>query len=829
MDLHRVLSSYAVADLQKIVESLGLKKVSGRSVLVERILKQMEKPAVIHSLVASLPRREYIFLELIQLAGGKVPVANLKLLAQIERWIDDDPPPPQYNHKTRKMESTTPSAYTFDNIMIRLMQRGLVLSPGPPSRFGGQNVELKPHEYVFIPEPVLNNLPPAPPVQLAYQNDAPPTVYTGDATTFHRDLYLYWSYVRDNDVNLTKQDFVSKTHLKKINATLMQPVALDKVRLEDQAGRLYFLRCILEDCGLIAEQGGKLSITPNSEAFFARSLAERARAVMDAYYQKGQLWDELLQIPYLYIPERRSSYSMAPDIVLSARKRFINLLKQRGIEGWIDIDRLNTFVQRTVHNLLIEIRSPAVGYGYGYYGGSTRHSKNPYNSMDNKLQWTFMIANKRLQKLGMQTSPYQNYSTPDAKNGWKLVEGSFIQEILCEPLHWMGLVDLGFAQDVASVWDEFVDAVRFTQLGAHVLLDKEMPAEALPQGGRLIVQPTFEVLAYPPVQETHLALLDRVAERSQIDQVATYRLTRGSLYRACQQHDMTVAQVIEALEKESGASLPQNVAYTLEEWGRALDRVTVRDQVQLLYATAELLDQLEKKTTSTQQRKGKTKADDEETLIVRRLTPTTALVRSDAIDKVEHVLFVQNSLPVVHKPGPFRVERDKPFPRPTGHWLDISPQAHLTFRPGAPVLYLKRHLAPFTVEEKKGLRLTSAVVKQAVSDGMSVEQIESVLKAWSGGRIPDEVSKSLKVWGDFFGNATVERTVLLHLSDERTLRALLEDEEVRPLLQVHKPDYDVVTTVRPADLTRLRKLLNERGIDVEEKDKEKGKGKGKRK
>jgi hypothetical protein len=46
---------------------------------------------------------------------------------------------------------------------------------------------------------------------------------------------------------------------------------------------------------------------------------------------------------------------------------------------------------------------------------------------------------------------------------------------------------------------------------------------------------------------------------------------------------------------------------------------------------------------------------------------------------------------------------------------------------------------------------------------------------------------------------------------------------------VHKPDYDVVTTVRPTDLTRLRKLLNERGIDVEEKDKEKGKGKGKRK
>ena len=64
----------------------------------------------------------------------------------------------------------------------------------------------------------------------------------GSARTFQRDLYLYWSYVRDNGVRLTQKDEVQKTDLKKLNATLLVRETLGKGEGELDHLRLRFLR-----------------------------------------------------------------------------------------------------------------------------------------------------------------------------------------------------------------------------------------------------------------------------------------------------------------------------------------------------------------------------------------------------------------------------------------------------------------------------------------------------------------------------------------------------------------------------------------------------------
>ncbi len=772
-----VLQTHNKNVLNDLGKQWGLTQLpKDRTPLARAIIAQMAETEQVQAKLDQLTERQRKLFEFIRMAGGQISTVALHRQALREKLFSQSS-----SFQIGRYNTYNPPADSFESEVVALMKRGLVLAPGPP-RYGSQFLDLSLRTTLLIPPPIMATLPPLPAAGMQLEGEVPSLIAAGDAAAFQRDLYLYWSYVRDNAVSLTKQGMVNKTHLKRINATLTQTESLDSVRDEVQVGRMRFIRLALHGCRLIQKKGDMLTIVPDSEAFFLRPLAERVRAVYD-YYRPTFSWDELLRIPDVVMRGRRAGDVHALPFVTAARQTVLRVLADHAGEGWQDLYLLEDhMLQRHYEFLLPRTVQSWAGIS------------NPYNDYGNTMGWTFQ-ANQFYEGPTGHT-----YTTPtilpDETTGWGVVEGGFIEAILCEPLHWMGLVDLGAAPDETYPETMLIIAFRLTPMGAHVLQGKPLPDDVEPTGGRLIVQPTFEVLAYPPVQETHLALLDRIAERQQLDQVASYRLTREALYRASQQYGMTVAEVIGALERESGANLPQNVTYTLHEWGRALERIVLHERVALVQADPDLLDSL-------------TNLD--ATLLTRRLTPTTALVAQERYQQVEESLFKLGNLPVVHTTAPplgdqFRTPRA---------YLQAEADGRLRFCPGAPQLYVKRVLAPFTVEAGDVLRITPAQVQQAVHDGMPVERIIALLAGWCANNLLIELERSIKIWGGFFGSASIERPVLLRLSDERTLTALLDDPEMVGLVQPYRPE-GVLAQMNANDLPRLRKLLAARGIDLDD-------------
>jgi hypothetical protein len=779
MDLVGTLGTYSKTVLNAMARSLGLDPPKDRSALVNALARQMASKAAVERSLAALAPNERALLERIQVAGGEIGVGALRAAALRDGRIDAAPRTP-----SAQVVPLT-NARGFEQLAARLVSQGLALTTGRRP-YGNALLGYELLDQVAIPQPVLKLLPSLPRDTSAFIAEPPPHIRSADAAAFQRDLYLYWSYLRDNQVTLTSRGLVSKQHLKKINALLSQQEPLDALRDEAETGRLRFLRGVLAGCKLVRFEDELLKPAPEGERFFAQPLAERVAVAFSAY-GSGSWWDELLRIPELLIEGRKSSDTSAQRFVIEARKALLTIIGDMPAGEWVDLRRLVERVRLVRYEFLLPRRRNPYGYG-------NNEVLNPYDSYGNGLGWSLRRADRG-------GASYGGFIRSEAE-GWDIVEAGFLEALLREPLHWLGLIDLGRAARVEPGRGESLVALRATPLGAHLLMGEPLPKDEGAGTGRLIVQPTFEVLAYPPVGEIQLALLDRIAERGRLEQVAEYRLTRESLYRARQQHGLRVEQVIADLERESGTQLPQNVAYTLLEWGRAQERVLLRDGITLLQVDdPALLDRLDQRFAAA------ANGGNAQSSLLQRLTPTAALVRPDTLPQIEAALLELERPPLL-------VERPPDLER-GGPWLEAASDGALTLLPAAPRLYLRRALRAFATEEGARLRVSPASVRQAVADGLPVERIVAQLHAWSAGALPPELERQIKVWGGFFGSAGIERPTLLRLSDERTLAALLDDAETAALIRRYNPP-PTLAEVDPRNLAQLRQLLAARGVELAE-------------
>lgn len=246
----------------------------------------------------------------------------------------------------------------------------------------------------------------------------------------------------------------------------------------------------------------------------------------------------------------------------------------------------------------------------------------------------------------------------------------------------------------------------------------------------------------------------------------------------------------------------------------------------LIQADAAILDQLAVWHPTTYRRKGND--DPAPSLLLRRLTPTAALLHRDARAQVEQALFAMGHLPVSYQWAstqglpPTRASPASGSGMGTGSsragppdspYLTVTAEGQISLCSGAPRLYLRQQLRPFTVEEGAVLRITRARVQQAVKDGLFVERILDMLRTWSADPLPDKLVQTFKRWGGYYGRISLDRPLLLRLSDERTLDTLLSDPEIGPLVQRYQPQ-GILAQVQPADLERLQALLAARGVDL---------------
>jgi len=86
-------------------------------------------------------------------------------------------------------------------------------------------------------------------------------------------------------------------------------------------------------------------------------------------------------------------------------------------------------------------------------------------------------------------------------------------------------------------------------------------------------------------------LLETCAERVRRDRLSRYRLTRPALQRALQRGER-LEGLLEALARYGRGEVPQNVAYTLQEWAAAYGRLRLRRPLVLAADQAVLLAEI---------------------------------------------------------------------------------------------------------------------------------------------------------------------------------------------------------------------------------------------
>ncbi len=577
---------YAIAETRR-VSLPGAQLPGARNVSLEAIAQRLfHEPSLREALRGLNPAQWAILRELMR-CGGQAPNYELRAYLIAAGLLPG--------------RGRVPDAQLalYELALGQLLKVGLVFW-GRVDALGAREYASGAHDgMLVIPPSVLAvletvELPPEEPQPSSRLQPRAPVF--ASAETLQRDLYCYWRAVRDqpDGLALMANGLLPKAALRTLNAALTLKSALEDARSEQEIGRLFFLRLLGQALGLLVVRNETI-YAADEPLFFAHSVAERTRRAFDAWLG-GTFWNEMLRLPGITLRPAPPPLEAARPEVLRARQGVLTLLSEQAAHLWLSRNMLLAQARLRQPDLLFPRR---------------RGQVDVYTAGGNPFGWDFRLR-------GGWLSPH---------DAWLRIEGAFLAEVIEGPLHWLGAVDL----DVSPAGQP--RAYHLSPVGLALLGKGEWPAALEEtQSGRLIIQPNFEVLALPPVRETTLLFFDQVAERESLDQVARYRLTRERWLRALQA-GKSAAALIEQLEQKAQAELPQNMRYSLLEWERQAQRVRLYRGVALLVVDdALLLDRLLADGALAG-------------LILRRLTPTAALVDRRHFTQLSAALFERGHLP----------------------------------------------------------------------------------------------------------------------------------------------------------------------------------------
>ena len=780
-DVKSTLERYSSAALALMAAHHGVTPKGSKTkvVMIETLARVLIERQTIEKSIAAFSKGERAVLDAILRREGRAPVAQIRGDLLRLKLIDREYEISFGKSGRHAPTSRQPNSRRLEDLLASLTLRGLVFSvedPPNPTHVTRDSAPKCDFDLqlinVFIPDVIRSYLPAPAPLP---EQPVPPaatvnTAQDSSARTFQRDLYLYWSFVRARPVTLTAKGEVQKRTLVEINNALLIHDEIPKGVGELQVPRLRFMRGLLQSLNLLTFNSDYTQLlAAEHDEFFSLAPGERVQRVFKQWLA-GDFYNELFMLPRDGQPTPSPSLP-APEQIGLARRSLIEQVRQltpnlqsRGepIE-WIEFDRLIDQVFTFDREFLLPRatgRSP-------YYGYRPPHQYSGYNA----LGWTFPTIY-------------------DAKQGWQKVETPFIRGLICGPLYWQGLIDLGWAGERSGEPTAF----RLTALGAWLLGLGPQP-EIRAEGGRVIVQPNLHIVALDPVNDATLVTLDRFAERLSAERAVEYQLTRASVYRG-QQQGWDVARVKEFLRQQTNADLPGNVARTLDEWQTLHERIIIRPHVALAHGSPAALDTLlnDKATLS---------------LISARPQLDVALAQANsAIKPLVQVLYRHNVLPLITL---------QPTVQPNS--IVISAAGTIEFTTRAPSLYLHGHLAAIADPiDDLHYEITAETIERATRSGLTAPQIIERLAAVHRGPLPDRLVRRIRAWAKYFGDAAIEEMTLLQVRDEKTLSELLADPELAPLIKPFAPaKTKALARVQEKDLDTLRALLSERGIDLVDK------------
>jgi hypothetical protein len=789
MTWHDILNTYNNEALGAMCTALRLSLFAGnvrpntRQQAIHALQKVMGKPDTVATALNAMGAAETALLRAVLRQGGIAPTEAAYNAMVADGVSMREKRLPRYGVAAAQYEGVP----YFEEIVARTTAHALLFSRNTSGVYSARQTGLAPEDTLFIPESVLQQLEVhsdlARPIEV--KAGAPKQMRVTSAFDFQRDLSRYWRHARkQGEIAFTTQGWMYKANFKTFLAALNLPTdAAQSPTDEASYARLWFMRRLLTALGefLGTHADSFLSVRAESQ-LLAMPMRERIKTTYDVWRHSGA-WNELLRLPVDHSgPDHRRDASpelgKARDILL----RTIAKAAAGHAEAWLSTEALVGQMRRSHYDFLFPRSKKR---NYSYYGG-------PYNSPQNNAYGICFP------------------SIYDEARGWSLVEQPFIINVLTGPLHWLGLVELGYSTAPANTEaseNSPATAFRLTPVGAWLLGIGDAP-EFVESGGRLVVQPNFTILAMEPISDTVLVDLDRFADVQGGDRAIAYQLSRESLYRG-QLQGWDAPTVLAFLESHQGAPVAGNVRRTLEEWEQQHRRITFHRGVTLVhYADAEAEEEARAVLAAAQ-------------LQPRALGAAAFGARVDVVG----VGKASAAIATLREAGwvPLVQAKDTAATAavtaaPDKHVLHVEAEESsdtfaVTFaQPTANILVLGQ-LARFAELNTSGAwRITPSSVRGAIQKNTSVEQVLALLADLSVGPVSAKLERSVRKWGGYFGKASLQSVALLELSSYEVLANLANDEEIgqwiTPIEGAGKP----LAVIAIDQAENVRRLLIERGV-----------------
>ena len=768
-EISEILNSYHSNTLREMAQAAGLEVMKGgkklrKAKLLPKVRAEFFTEARVRASWEQLDKRERAVLNRLLLRGGITATKSFRreiIRAKLATKAPESERPKRPYHYYRSRvpyadgyagDPHRTHSRVFEDIIARLTYHGLVFSRGTPLTSGNTPYKLQfhPGTTIYVPDVVQRYLPEPEPIPSSRSGWQPARVETGVPALLLRDLYLYWDFVRRNEVSLIQAGFVGKRWLKAINKILLVPdPLLEDARREDETGRLYLLHQLLEACGLVRKERGYLRPVGKDALhipeFWSWTPAEQLSTCLEAWSRSGG-HGGLGNDAVTYGPR----YPYARQMVLA-------VLKTLPLGVWLEPDDLLERVQAQDVDFLFPDHSKIENYrGSWYYSYSGSHYSGQARTLLEKLE---------------------------------RFEAEFVHNCLTGFLHQIGAVELGYDGDA-------LQGFRLTPAGRAMLgvEPAQQPTQKTQdETGKLIIQPNFQLIAMGPVSLALLAQLDLFAERERADRGAfEYRLSRASVYRA-QQLGMDAAEVIHFLEQVNGTELPQNVRRSLEEWAAHYERIVFRTGVSLLQAAdADLLAAL-----MSEPRTGKH--------LARPVAPEVALLKKDRQRRLVSALVEQGLFPAVSGAQPEAADNSVIIQEDgTIRPIHAVPSLHLRGR-------LSR-LAEETADGE--WKLTPASVRRAGGSKNKVRRLLEELDRLHRGPFPNKLVEQVKAWGGYYGRAAAETLTLIEFRDQATLDELREHPELQAYMIPFPAGDRALAVVPVEKLTQVKEILARFGVRV---------------
>jgi len=619
--------------------------------------------------------------------------------------------------------------------------------------------------HLWVPDPVQQRLAELLPPERLPDQQPPFAVETSGLADVVRDLFVLARFVAARSPRvLTTTRHMARDDFVALAGELGRSVRAEKARRLEQVPELLWLEAVAVEAGLMATEGRRFITTPHIELFFGMSGTEQCRELLAAVVTQTR-WGELETAPELVVDRSSAAPSGYSDIPspgarVRARRTVLDMLRSEATPGrWHSIDALAERVIDLHPEFLVRRRPP----------------------------------HGRTERRGTAPEPiYRGLGTGDARDakpigmvsGWPAVEGAFIARFAEVSLRGSGVLEVGSGQEGGCF--------RVTELGARVLSMTEDAPLAAPDErppGRFFLQPNFEIIADGGGDNVRaIWRLSRVAELVSFDRAALLKVTRESVCNALDA-GMTRDEIAAALQDDGRVELPQNVAFSVEEWIDAYERYEVRTGTWLIETDRpDELSDLERALPDCLERIGPTAARIKPE--ARRLVAGALAGRDDAVE-VDHSAGIGAAFSLDDRMGV--------TPDPSKwHW-------HLD--------HMLRRIAEPTARKGRGpwYRLTRQSVCRGLEGGLTAEEIRSFVESGAHRPLSPTQVLSLHGWLGLYEAVEVASVTLLRVP-QNAVADFLTVPEVRDAIIGGIGSGVFLADAKAAD--KLAHFLEKAGITV---------------